>query len=156
MSQKFRCDVNVESEHVLITLIGVIDEDVDFTPIPKSGAKAWVFNFKGIRGINSCGIREWIKFLDMLPKDVLIQYNECTQTVIEQINMVAGFARAKTQINSLYAPYFCEDCDREEKILLQTSSLKADEPPESHCPECKKPMEFDALTEQYFRFLKRI
>ncbi len=154
MSGKFSFEVKDAGSEVTINFTGIIDEDVDFSQIKVEKKNAYVFNFDGVKGINSCGIREWVKFSESFDPATKLVYKNCTQIIIEQINMVAGFFRTGSQVLNFYAPYFCEKCDEERKILIDAGKVLSNEAPGMKCPDCSGDMEFDALEEQYFRFLK--
>ncbi|MCX6109989.1 MAG: hypothetical protein NTZ90_10355 [Proteobacteria bacterium] len=154
MSSKFHVTATEKSGEAQLSFAGVIDEDVDFTQIKLPECKVYTFNFDGVKGINSCGIREWVHFSESLPAAAKLVYQNCTQIIIEQINMVAGFFRAGSEVQNFYAPYFCESCDREQKVLITAAAVAGLAAPSVNCPECKAEMEFDAIEEQYFRFLK--
>lgn len=154
MSGKFQYEVKDEGTRMVLSFSGMIDEDVDFSQIPIVAKESYLFNFDGVKAINSCGIREWVKFTEQFAPQVTLVYENCTQIIIEQINMVAGFFRKGSKVESFYAPYFCEACDDERKILVNGSLIEGTSAPEMKCPECSGEMEFDALEDQYFRFLK--
>ena len=135
-----------------IELIGCIDEDSDFTEIIDTKAEKINFNFDKVEMINSCGIREWIKFLDQLGSRKII-YENCPQIIIEQINMVHGFIRPESKLVSFYAPYYCEHCDKESKIHLLSENVHEKKAPEVKCPYCGEDAEFDAIESSYFNFL---
>ena len=154
MSGKFRYDIQEGPDQLSIKLEGTIDEDVDFSPIATPKKARYVINFDGVKGINSCGIREWVRFSEKIDPGTQLIYVNCTQIIIEQINMVAGFFRKGSKVEKFYAPYFCEECDEEKKVLIDASQIQGGEAPAVMCDKCQKAMEFDALEEQYFRFLK--
>lgn len=154
MSAKFSYEVEERPAELHLGLKGTIDEDVDFSSIPTPKKERYIFNFDGVKGINSCGIREWVRFSEKIDPSTQLVYLNCTQIIIEQINMVAGFFRKGSKVEKFYAPYFCEDCDEEKKILIDASRIQNGEAPAEICDKCSKSMEFDALEEQYFRFLK--
>ncbi len=135
-----------------VQLIGNIDEDTDLSEILETKASEIIFDFDQVELINSCGIREWIKFLDNLSAES-IQYENCPQIIIEQINMVHGFIRLGSKLNSFYAPYYCEDCDKERKTHITSNDVKSKKAPKMNCPDCGSEMEFDALEATYFNFL---
>jgi anti-anti-sigma regulatory factor/DNA-directed RNA polymerase subunit RPC12/RpoP len=137
-----------------VELIGAIDEDSDFKELLGLEQKTITFDFNQVSMINSCGIREWIKFLEQIPESSTVIYNNCPQIIIEQINMVHGFFRKGAVINSFYAPYFCEKCEKEAKIHLKAQQVKNKKAPKVDCPNCGAPdMDFDAIEAQYFNFL---
>lgn len=135
-----------------VQLIGSIDEDADLSEILETQASHINFDFNQVELINSCGIREWIKFLDQLSSES-IQYENCPQIIIEQINMVHGFIRPGSRLKSFYAPYYCEECDKERKAHVMSNDVKNKKAPKVNCPDCGNEMEFDALEASYFNFL---
>lgn len=139
-----------------VELIGSIDEDADFKDIQGLAQKSISFDFNQVSMINSCGIREWIKFLEGIPERTIVSYHNCPQIIIEQINMVHGFFRKGASINSFYAPYFCESCNKEQKIHLKASDVKNRKSPKVECPKCSNGMDFDAIETQYFNFLGKV
>ncbi|MBI2521991.1 MAG: hypothetical protein HYV97_16360 [Bdellovibrio sp.] len=154
MGQNLKIVTEVQGRNIKIKLKGHINEDADLAQIPLSGFDQYNFDFNEVELINSCGIRDWIVFLDKLGPKSKIIYSRCPQIIIEQINMVQGFLRPNCVIESFYAPYFCEHHDTEKKILLKVSEVKARKAPKMCCEETGEEMEFDAIEEQYFYFIK--
>lgn len=147
----------VLADELDVELIGAIDEDSDFKELLGLAQKHISFNFDKVNMINSCGIREWIKFIEQIPAASTISYNNCPQIIIEQINMVHGFFRKGASINSFYAPYFCEKCGKESKVRLEASQVKNRKAPKVDCPNCgEEDMDFDAIEAQYFSFLGKV
>jgi DNA-directed RNA polymerase subunit RPC12/RpoP/anti-anti-sigma regulatory factor len=143
-------------DELRVELIGPIDEDSDFREILGLQQKKMTFDFEQVNMINSCGIREWIKFLEELPATAEISYENCPQIIIEQINMVHGFFKNGAVIKSFYAPYFCESCDKEIKVKLESMQVEGRKAPKLNCPQCGSDgIEFDAIEAQYFSFLER-
>lgn len=140
---------------LIVELNGQIDEDADFSKILSASAEGYVFDFDRISMMNSCGIREWINFIDQLPENVSIIYRNCPQVVIEQINMVQGFLRPGARIDTFYAPYYSEDRDCVEKILLKTEEIVNSKAPEYKDPDTGETLIFDAIEAQYFNFIKQ-
>ncbi|MFP5492808.1 MAG: FmdB family zinc ribbon protein [Bacteriovoracia bacterium] len=152
---KLKIDKQLLDGKLTVMLAGTIDEDADFLPLEGLSQPEIVFDFQQITLLNSCGIREWISFIAKLPAPTRVTYRRCPQIIIEQINMVHGFFREGAVIESFYAPYYCEKCDKESKLLLNTSQVKNRRAPDAACPHCGADgLEFDALEEQYFHFLK--
>jgi anti-anti-sigma regulatory factor len=139
-----------------VELIGAIDEDADFKELEGLEQKTMSFDFDKVTMINSCGIREWIKFLEKVPEAVHVIYRNCPQIIIEQINMVHGFFRSGASIESFYAPYYCESCGQENKIHLKSEQVKNRKAPKMECPKCAEEMDFDAIEAQYFSFLGKV
>ena len=140
-------------DELYVELIGAIDEDSDFKELSGLEQNNIVFDFDKVSMINSCGIREWIKFLETIPEKINIVYRNCPQIIIEQINMVHGFFRKGASIESFYAPYYCEKCGKENKMHLKSDQVKNRKAPKLECPTCGEDMDFDAIEAQYFSFL---
>jgi Zn finger protein HypA/HybF involved in hydrogenase expression len=152
---KLKIDKELLDGVLTAQLAGTIDEDADFTPLQGLSQPSVIFDFHGVTMLNSCGIREWVSFIAKLPPTTRVTYRRCPQIIIEQINMVHGFFREGALIESFAAPYYCEHCDKESKVLLKTSQVQNRKAPTQTCPHCGEAnMEFDALEEQYFHFLK--
>ncbi len=143
---------NLINNRILVHLSGTINEDADFSAINKLKGSEIFLDFSEITQINSPGIREWLNFLDTVTSS--INYLNCPQIMVEQINMIHGFLRPNVTIHSFYAPYFCENCDEEHKILLQAKELTDTKAPVINCEKCQQPLEFDAIEEQYLKFAK--
>ena len=155
MANQLNLNVQIQGETAIISLVGVINEDAQFDKIQSLNLKKYIFDFDKITLINSCGIRDWIKFLQSLGS-VEIHYENCPQIIIEQINMVHGFITPNTKITTFYAPYFCDKCDSEKKIKLKAADILMGKAPVETCPTCKDILEFDALEKQYFHFLSQM
>jgi len=152
---KLKIDKELLDGTLNVILAGTIDEDADFTPLQGLSQPKIVFDFHGISMLNSCGIREWVSFINKLPATTRFTYRRCPQIIIEQINMVHGFFREGAVIESFFAPYYCESCSKESKIELKATQVHGQRAPKTSCPHCgANDMEFDALEEQYFHFLK--
>lgn len=154
MSEKLSIATRITGNEAHVAFEGVIDEDANFDKIKSLGMSQFVFDFNNVSMINSCGIREWIKYLDNLGEAKII-YMNCPQIIIEQVNMVHGFIRKGVVVDSFYAPYFCTSCDTGKKILLKSSEISGFKPPVKHCNTCKGELEFDAIEKQYFSFLSQ-
>ena len=155
MIKKFSIGTQIIDNKLMVDLSGCIDEDADFEKILTIKQDEYIFNFDLVTMINSCGIREWINFIEKLPTESKIEYHNCRQIIIEQINMVQGFIKKGASITSFYAPYFCNKCDAEKKIKLKTNDLNNATAPELKCDQCEDTLEFDAIEEQYFAFLSQ-
>ncbi len=155
MVNQLNINIQINGDTAYIELAGNINEDSDFGKIQNLILKKYNFNFDKVQQINSCGIRDWIKFLQSLGNSHII-YENCPQIIIEQINMVHGFITENTKIISFYAPYFCDKCDCERKIKLNTKDIMANKAPGATCSVCEEDLEFDALEKQYFHFLTQI
>ncbi len=143
----------VEGETTLIHFTGNINEDADFSSVKAINTPKVILDFEKITAINSCGIREWVEYVEELDHRIELVYRNCPQVIIEQINMVSGFIKDGAKVESFYAPYFCPKCDEEKKIHLSSVEVENEKAPTVNCDECGSELEFDALEKQYLRFL---
>ena len=154
---KLKMSMKIDGDNRLISLTGIIDETFDYSDLILNPGKIYKIDLNEIKMINSTGIREWIRFIETLGPAVAIQYFNCPQIVIQQMNMVAGFLTANAKVVSFYAPYFCDDTDEEEHVLLNASQIVNFKAPKHTKVQdgVEVELEFDAIEDQYFKFLKR-
>jgi hypothetical protein len=114
-------------------------------------------DFQKVAAINSCGIREWIKWLKKIPADKSVVYINCPKIIVDQANMVAGFIPDNGKIQSFYVPYYSEANDTEKMVLFSEgkefdgSNLNA---PATITDDSGDEMEMDVIEAKYFKFLK--
>ncbi len=154
MSTKFSVHASNEGGNTVIKLSGVIDEAAHFDPsIAKAKTKV-IIDFDELTGINSLGIRAWVKFINALQESCeTFVFRNCRSIIIDQINMVADFAPKGTVFESFYAPYSCDDCNTEKEILFTDKDIVEGEYTAPPCSSCNETMEMDALEDEYFIFL---
>lgn len=163
-NKKLRFEIENNAGTTIIRPVGTIDEEVNFAPvtdaIKKIGEAPIQFDLGQVNRINSCGVREWISFMNILaPLKINYSFMNVNELFVEQANMITNlFGKKKPKVLSFKAPYYCSKCQkdvsvlvRSEQILLEKDTIVA---PENSCPTCKSKLEFDWPEEQYFSFLK--
>ncbi|MGZ3687157.1 MAG: hypothetical protein ACXWPM_06590 [Bdellovibrionota bacterium] len=147
-----------EGSTVLLRFEGKIDEESSFDRIQVPATSKIVFDLKAIEAINSCGIREWIKWIKAISPGKRLVYRHCPRVIVDQINMVDGFLPEGASVESFELPYFCENCSliTSIQILMERDCASgtpklADTVP---CSKCGKEAEMDVVEGKYFRFLK--
>ncbi len=142
---------------LVVSLAGAIDEDVDFSPYILSGNKDIELELGGLKSINSCGIREWIKWLGTTG-GATIAFENCPKVIVDQINMVEGFLPANGRVKSFFVPYYNEESGDEKNVLFRYGiefSEKGLTPPEHPKDSDGNEMEMDVVEAKYFKFLKK-
>lgn len=152
MSSSLIIKTNLIGNRTIVQLSGKINEDADFSSLRMLKSAELYLDVSQITQINSPGIREWLNFLDSIPGNIIYLY--CPQIMVEQINMIHGFIRPNVKIHSFYAPYFCDQCQEERKILLEAQDIIENRAPLLTCEKCQNLLEFDAIEEQYLKFAK--
>lgn len=155
--------VHEQDNQVELVLSGSIDEDSDFNTIPKIEKNLLLIDLSQVTMINSCGIRDWVKWTKTLAPHVQMHIKKCPKFIIDQINILQGFLPQNSLVLSFYMPYFCEDCNVEKQLLFErgvhfqeaTSEKEAfvDYDLEVLCDQCKTAMSMDVIPTKFFKFL---
>ena len=152
-------DVKIENAGTewKVALSGVQEEDAGLNPQNLAGAPAIELQLGAVKSINSCGIREWIKWMGTAGA-VPVQYYKCPKIIVDQINMVQGFLPANGKVMSFYVPYYSDEAGTEKNILFTHGKEYGDqglqEPPDVK-DEGGNAMEMDVVEAKYFKFLKK-
>ena len=156
MSLKFQASVHHRDDVGFVKLSGVIDEDNELADLTESIPGSMVVIELGeIERINSCGVRDWVNWLNALEaKGADIVLVECSPAIVAQINLVNNFT-GNGSVKSFYVPYFCPECDEEKVLLSEASEMgpPPHEPPVCRCDGCDLVMDFDDMPDSYFAFL---
>lgn len=136
---------------------GYIDEDAVFPELDAFPHRAVCIDFQGLRGINSCGIREWVQFAGLLAQSHDLRVQHCPAILVEQLNAIIDFLPKGTILESVFVPHYCPKCDQEEQILVVLSDYlsaerQIDKRTCQHCPGVE--LLPDCSLESYFYFLK--
>jgi hypothetical protein len=151
----FMIDVTQSGDSDLVTMAGVVDENADLTPLVQLGTRPIKVHLRGVRRINSFGVRAWMDAIRRVPITTKLTFVHCPPPVVDQCNMVQGFLGHGT-LESFYAPMTCAECDEQIDQLFETAVCRANggKLPQTPCPRCGRPMEVDDLEEQYLLFVR--
>jgi hypothetical protein len=134
-------------------LAGIIDESADLSFLERLSGPARL-NMRGVRRINSYGVRSWIEAVRRVPLAVAFELVECPPSVVDQINMVAG-STGRGRVSSFYVPMICDQCGCEREELFLTEDFRREQRlPDVKCPKCATVMTVDDLEEQYLLFAR--
>lgn len=143
-------------DEIILELSGPIYEEFELSKEALSGSQKIIVDFEKVTAINSCGIREWIRSISNHQNCEII-YKNCPKTIVDQINMVAGFLPQNGRVESFFVPYFSEETN-EEKSVLFIFGKEFDHDkinlPTSIVDSQNNPMELDVFESKYFYFLK--
>lgn len=152
---KFEVKKEQSGAQVKMKLVGIIDEDVDFKEFSVSQVPDLAIDLQDLKSINSCGIREWIKWLSENASGK-IELHNCPKVIVDQINMVEGFLPKNGKVLSFYVPYFNEENGSEKNVLFKLGTEFTDSgvnPPASVKDDDGQPMEMDVIEAKYFKFI---
>lgn len=153
---KFQCKIDRQGTKLSLQLAGVIDEDADFSTLGLNGAQEVHIDMDGVKSINSCGIREWIKWIGG-GAAAKVTYAKCPKVIVDQMNMVDGFLPNFAKVESFYVPYYNEESGTEKNILFRYGVEFKEgrvQPPTEVKDEGGNPMEMDVIENKYFKFVK--
>lgn len=149
--------MNKSADKLTVQMAGTIDEDIDFSQYNISGNSAIEVELGGLKSINSCGIREWIKWMGTAG-GAQISFVNCPKVIVDQINMVDGFLPSTGKVLSFYVPYYNDESGSEKNVLFRYGSEYNDQgvtPPASVKDNDGNDMEMDVIESKYFKFLKK-
>lgn len=154
---QLKFNIEQDGEHITIAVEGSINEDLQIEKLAEYKSGSYTIDFDKVKMINSCGIREWIHLVEQFGQNSRIEYIKVPQIVIQQMNMISGFLSKNAKVISFYAPYFIEDLDQEKQVLLRSDEIQNFKAPKMsmNVDGTDYELDFDAIEEQYFRFLKR-
>jgi anti-anti-sigma regulatory factor len=152
-----RQPMSVRAAATGVEVTGAIDEHAQLVPLlahAKSGRL--VLDLAGITFINTIGVREWVRMQQAAEAAGLrVELRRVAEIIIHQMNIVPA-ARGVSIVTSFYAPYECEDCNREEDCLIDVTvhgaALSRMQPPPMPCSKCKREMQFADPPELYLAF----
>ena len=163
-SENFRMEAQSDGDHLTLRPVGYINEDVNFGKtlqlITEMGValRQVSFDMGHVSEINSCGVREWLLFVERVQALTKCKFTMVNELFIEQASIVPNMlGKPGTLVDKFSAPFYCATCDRRSLRLLETKdvALKSGKyaAPEFRCEKCTNELEFDALEDEYFTFL---
>jgi hypothetical protein len=163
---KLCLEYRVEGRILQLRPVGAIDEDINFSVvlelIGELGKTIQTVHFElgQIKSLNSCGVREWLLFIERLPGRLDTAFVDVNELFLEQANLISNlFGRKAGPVHSFQAPYHCDSCGEDVMLLLKPSHVKFEgelaQAPAAQCPKCGNALVFDSLEEEYFSFIRR-
>jgi len=162
----FRIEAEPGQNSITLRPVGLINEDVNFGTVLEFIETLQVkpekilFDMGGISRINSCGVREWLLFLQRMQSKFRCSFGRANEAFIECASSIPTvFGSPGLPIDEIEAPFFCSKCSKRTLVSLKpTVIFKAGTlslPPQK-CAQCAGPLEFDGLEDEYFNFLKHL
>lgn len=153
-----RINRSEEDGAVVATMIGAIEETVDFSEtIGETGPKLKVVT-KLVTRINSLGVKSWVRYFDQLNRSgIEVVFSQCSPAIVAQLNLISNF-NCGGAVESIYVPYVCQSCNAELVALFTTDALRKTQfrIPSLTCTKCQSTRTvFDDIPEEYFSFMMR-
>lgn len=143
--------IEKESSEISILITGTINEDFPYENIIADLEEPITLpinlQLKGVKRMNSMGIREWFNFLSAISTSSKIIYSECSLTFTEIICQVEDLWKGhECYVHSCYLPIYCLKCTKEFDYLVVLSELVVedeeisvdDNPQQAECPICNE------------------
>jgi len=132
---------------IFLRFVGVIDESFEGAGLGKGLEGPLVVSLGAVTRITSFGIRQWMEFISNAgQKCSPIYFVECAPRIVDQFNMVAGFA-GKGIVISFQAPFRCDVCGAEPLRLFQVDEsaalIREGRLESGPCPKDNSPQYFD-------------
>jgi anti-anti-sigma regulatory factor len=137
-----------------VTLSGDFNEASEFEAlVHELKGKRAVVDLRGVRHINSTGVRGWVQFVAMMNGNGgALELERCSVAFVAQINMIAGFARG-CRVVSFAANFVCPDCGAVEVAYLPATAESLAVLQQTRPCDCGGAREFDDLVDGYAAWL---
>lgn len=148
-----------------VELAGYIGETSPLFEVSLHKIERLIIDLGKVKYINSVGIKNWILWMREIPKECQLLLQRVPPSVVNQVNVVAGFIPPHAVIESVLVPYFCDTCSKEETILYElgknytpysmVAEGKVIHPEDTHCgkPDCR--FSTAVLESKFFKFIKQ-
>ncbi len=160
---EFKSTAKADGANLTLALIGTIDEDVEFPVVEGGKFQTITLDLKGVKAINSVGIREWLNWIRPLAETAQFILENCPKAMVFQFNMVEGFLPPQSRVASFYVPFYSESADQEENVLFKVGqevtaiggNIAINYDPKAANLGGVDDMEMDVTEGKYFQFLRR-
>ena len=152
--------VKIDERGARIIIQGALNEETDYTPATHTlSAHARMvhsvsFDLGDVNRTNSVGIKNWLMFLEKLPRVPFI-FTRISERIVEQVNMIPNALGSNFKIERFAAPFYCPKCDEPVSLEFTAATFDQSALAGQQCPTCAGEIEFDALEDEYLHFLKR-
>ncbi len=142
----------------VLVFVGPLTEtseaSLDQTVLPKGLKKDLVLDLKGIKHVNSYGVRDWIDFMKRMEKQHSLTIRGCSPTFIMSANILPGML-GKAHVESVNRGYQCPS-QHYWWVEVKTEGLDAQvvDRTKPGCEKCGQKAKPEYGAEEYFSFLE--
>lgn len=151
-----KVEIFEEEDSVTFKFFGEVDEAFQKDKVPVFSGKAVVrLDLGEVSGFNSCGIREWVFWIQELSSGRQLTFVNCSIPMIDQINMIPQ-SMGSGKIDSFYAPYYCQTCGEINRLIHlseHAENILQKKAPHFDCDICGNHLTFDSMDSSYFLFI---
>jgi anti-anti-sigma regulatory factor len=152
-TQKLRWEIVRDGQQQVVLLRGPLNENSQLDELAAQLIGSAVFDLENVERINSCGVREWILFMEQVAQTGQHTLRRCSSCVVGQLNMIYNFIGKACAVESVMAPFLCSACGCEQLAEVRIAR-GAVQMPQPACGQCGQAMQFDEVEEKYFFFTK--
>ncbi len=161
--KKLTFSIDIVDGNDVISLNGPIYEGCGkiLKPLVDTCSINCIFNFRNVTHTNTCGVAEWMEFMQLFVKNRNITFVEVPPSIVMLINMIPLF-RSGAEIKSVYRSYFCRNCQDEQWDLLEHGGNMPDPKliqngpdmfAQSNCRKCNREITAEVSSEEFLGFL---
>lgn len=154
MSEPLNVAVNKTDTGTVVEVSGWLD---GHATLPDLGfiSGTLTINLYELSFINSLGIRDWVDWIKNVRTEKGIILTRCSPPFVRQISILQNFIPHGVTVQSICVPYYCDQCEREERRLIEIGTLLDSLPADIQCVMCKGDMAMDVIKHIYFKFLEK-
>lgn len=138
----------------LVEVVGDVDECAVLPPLTVIQGQL-IINLAGLTFINSLGIRIWIRWIKSIKADKGIVLVNCSPPFVRQMSILQSFIPEGVTVKDIFVPYYCENCNREDRKLINVEIALQAVPNEIPCTKCNGSMELGIIKNSYFKFWEK-
>ena len=75
----------------------------------------------------------------------------CSPAFVSHLNLLPALVETTAEIESVVAPYYCEQCEQEKNEIVASSEI-VEGAPERFCDSCGASLQIEEPPEEYFAF----
>jgi hypothetical protein len=143
----------IQSRHegeIHVIFDGEITAHSDFAAVPVRGKRV-ILDLAGVRRLNSNGVHQFLRFLEVARADGRIEAERCSPAIIWQITLLPAFAELLF-VRSFFVPLECTRCEFEDDVLIELEPGSRAVVPPTVCGKCRAEMQL-GVPQSYFAVL---
>jgi hypothetical protein len=161
---QFTVKVQVDGKTQSWVAQGSLNEHANF-PKALAGIETLKLDLRGVDFMNSVGITVWLRWLKeslALNPKISFEFSGVPYFLNRVFSEIKGMVPPKFKIKSLFVPYYCKPCDKNQTRLFTEGEEYEIQPrlslvpPMVTCAKCRGPMEMDVIKEKFFSTLGRV
>jgi hypothetical protein len=149
-----------DGNKISVACFNLIDDDFAIPLDSLEGVQFLDLDLVNVKGINSSGTRrlaQWASEMQKKHPSLKVRIFNVPSVVVRQLNLIRANTWSAFEVQSVFIPYYCSQCDQDDQSRLahREEIIKSpDLTPLSQkpviCLKCGEPMELDVDPSTYF------